>query len=380
MSHRSSGEAGVDGDNALGRLAACGQSCWLDDLSRRMMDDGELLRLIAEGVSGVTANPATISKAITSSTDYDADIRRSVALGRTISQVYEDLITADIRRACDILRPVHDESGGVDGFVSLEVSPKLADDTAGSIAEAKRLWALVDRANLFIKIPGTEAGVPAIEELLSDGININVTLLFSVERYEMVARAFVNALRRRVAAKRPIRGVSSVASFFLSRIDVLVDKMLERESAAGVNDLRGRAAVANAKLAYWSMKQIFATPEWQTCREGGARPQRLLWASTGRKNPHYPDLMYVEPLIGPMTVNTMPEQTIAALVDHGNIIAGTIEHDVAEARRLMDQLQRLGISVANVAARLEREGIAKFAEAFEQSIRHIERIYGQAHG
>ena len=359
--------------NALEKLAAYGQSCWLDDLSRRMMTEGELTRFVAEGVCGVTANPATMARAITSGTDYDADIRHAAAAGRSTSEIYDSLLTSDVRRACDILRPVYEKSRGEDGFVSLEVSPWLADDTGGSIAEAKRFWAAVDRPNLFIKIPGTAAGVPAIEELLFDGININITLLFSVDRYEAVAGAYLNALERRIAANKPVAGISSVASFFLSRIDVLVDKLLESEADAQARDLCGKIAVANAKLAYQRMKRILAAQRWETLRSNGVRAQRLLWASTSTKNPDYPDLMYVEPLIGPMTISTMPEQTIAAVLDHGNIVAGTIEQGTEEARGVMERLDRLDIRFADVAARLEREGVQQFAEAFDKSINAIKK-------
>jgi transaldolase len=359
--------------NALKKLAAYGQSCWLDDLGRRMMTEGELSRFVAKGVCGVTANPATMARAITSGTDYDADIQLAAAAGRSTSEIYDALLTSDVRRACDVLRPVYEESRGEDGFVSLEVSPWLADDTGGSIAEAKRFWAAVDRPNLLIKIPGTAAGVPAIEELLFDGININITLLFSVDRYEAVAGAYLNALERRIAANRPFAGISSVASFFLSRIDVLVDKLLESKADAHALDLCGKIAVANAKLAYQSMKRILAAHRWETLRSQGARPQRLLWASTSTKNPDYPDLMYVEPLIGPMTISTMPEQTIVAVLDHGNIVAGTIEQEMEEARSLMEGLDRLGIRFADVAARLEREGVQQFAEAFDKSINAIKK-------
>jgi transaldolase len=359
------------GDNALKQLAAYGQSCWLDDLSRRMMAEGRLSRFVAQGIRGVTANPATVARAITSGTDYFADIERAAAAGRSTPEIYEALVTADIRQACDIFRPVYDESDGEDGFVSLEVSPRLADDTGGSIAEAKRLWAAVDRPNLFIKIPGTEAGVPAIGELLFEGINVNITLLFSVERYEAVAAAFLNALERRIAAGRPVAGISSVASFFLSRIDVLVDKLLESKADIDARNLRGKAAVANAKLAYQSMQRTLATRRWETLRLRGARPQRLLWASTSTKNPAYPDLMYVEPLIGPMTVNTMPEQTIAALLDHGSIVPETVKQGIDEARAVLESLGRLDIRLADVAARLEREGVQQFEEAFDKSINTI---------
>jgi transaldolase len=237
------------GDNALRKLAACGQSCWLDNLSRQMMTDGELSHLVALGVRGVTANPATVAKAIATGADSDTDIRQAAAASRTAPEIYEALVTADIREACNILWPVYDESRGADGYVSLEVSPLLADDTDGSIAEARRLWAAVDRPNLFIKIPGTKAGVPAIEELLFEGVNINITLLFSVERYEAVANAYLKALERRLVAGRRVDGIASVASFFLSRIDVLVDELLASRAEAHARELRGEVAIANAKLA-----------------------------------------------------------------------------------------------------------------------------------
>ena len=363
-------------DNSLQKLAACGQSPWLDDLSRRMMTEGELERLVAEGVRGVTANPATMAKAITSGMDYNADIRRAAATGASAAEIYESLFTADIRRACDILRPVYDASHGADGFVSLEVSPYLADDTGGSIAEAKRLWVAVARPNLFIKIPGTKASVPAIEELLFEGINVNITLLFSVERYEAVAGAYLNALARRLVAGRRVDDIASVASFFLSRIDVAVDELLESKTDARSRDLRGKIAVANAKLAYQSMKRIFGGSRWGALQARGASLQRLLWASTSTKKPNYPDLMYVEPLVGPMTVNTMPEQTIAALLDHGRIEAGTIEKGSEEANRTMADLDSIGIQFSDIAVQLEREGVQKFTEAFDQSIAHIKRNYG----
>ena len=359
------------GDNILRKLAACGQSCWLDDLSRQMMREGELSRLVALGVCGVTANPAILAKAIASGADSDTDIKQAAAASRTAPEIYEALVTTDIREACDILRPVYDERRGADGYLSLEVSPLLADDTDGSIAEARRLWAAVDRPNLFIKIPGTKAGVPAIEELLFEGININITLLFSVERYEAVANAYLKALERRIAAGQRVDGIASIASFFLSRIDVLVDELLASRVEANARELRGRVAIANAKLAYQSMKRVFGTRRWEALRASGAGVQRLLWASTSTKNPDYPDLMYVEPLIGPMTINTMTELTIAALLDPGRIIADTVEQGIEDAYRIMGDLDRVNIRFADIAEQLEREGVQKFAEALEQSLTHI---------
>jgi len=358
------------GDNALRKLAVCGQSCWLDDLSRQMMREGELSRLVALGVCGVTANPAILAKAIASGADSDTDIKQAAAASRTAPEIYEALVTTDIRGACDILRPVY-ERRGADGYLSLEVSPLLADDTDGSIAEARRLWAAVDRPNLFIKIPGTKAGVPAIEELLFEGININITLLFSVERYEAVANAYLKALERRVAAGQRVDGIASVASFFLSRIDVLVDGLLASRAEANARELRGKVAIANAKLAYRSMKRVFGTHRWEALQASGAGIQRLLWASTSTKNPDYPDLMYVEPLIGPMTVNTMTEPTIAALLDHGRIAADTVEQGIEDANRIMGDLDRVNIRFADIAEQLERGGVQKFVEALEQSLTHI---------
>jgi transketolase len=322
--------------SALKELLAAGQSCWLDDLTRRMIDKGELAALVAAGVRGVTANPATFSKAITGESEYDRDIERGLAAGLEPQAAYEHLAVADVRAACDILRREYEASQGADGFVSLEVSPRLAYDTAASIAEAKRLWAAVGRPNLFIKIPGTEAGLPAIEACLADGVNINITLLFSVERYERVAEAYLRALERRAAAGQPVERIASVASFFLSRIDVLIDETLKDAPA-----LNGKAAVANAKLAYQSFKRLFAGKRWTALEERGARVQRLLWASTGRKNPAYPELLYVEPLIGAMTVNTMPLATIEAF-RRGGVVAATLERGVEEAYDVMDALRRCG--------------------------------------
>jgi transketolase len=368
--------------NTLRLLAAYGQSCWIDDLSRRMLRTGELADLVEKGVSGVTANPATFGKAITESDEYDREIERGAASGRSVEQIYDELVTADIRDACDILRPVYDATNALDGYVSLEVSPHLAHDAEGSIAEGRRLSAIVDRPNLFIKIPGTLAGLAAIEQLLYEGINVNITLLFSVARYEAVAQAYKQALERRTAGGKPINAIASVASFFLSRIDVLVDERLGQliDRAGGAKQdpdrqtLLGRAAVANAKLAYQSCKRIFTHTRWRNFSARGARLQRLLWASTSTKNPAYPELMYVEPLIGsrhgPRTVTTMPPKTLAAFLDHG-AVAETIEDGVDEARRIMAALERLGIDFDRVASQLEDEGIEKFIEPYDATMRHL---------
>ncbi len=354
-------------------LLAHGQSCWMDDLTRRMIVSGELRRRVAEeGLRGITSNPSIFEKAMGGGPDYDDDIARAAAAGRSTGEIYEELVTADIREACDILRPIYDKAKGGDGFVSLEVSPHLAHDAEGSIAEARRLWSAVDRPNLFIKIPGTAACVPAIEQLLFEGINVNITLLFSIPSYEAVAEAYLRALERRLAAGERIDRVASVASFFLSRIDTLVDELLQQRIVPGrkpvaapdLQDLLGKAAVANAKLAYQSFKRILAGERWKALATKGAQVQRMLWASTSTKNPAYRDLAYVEPLIGPFTVNTMPEKTIAAFRDHG-VVDDTVERGLDEARRVMSDLGRLGIGFEQVTAQLENEGIQTFIAPFD---------------
>jgi transketolase len=366
--------------NRMADLINHGQSCWMDDLTRRMIATGDLARRVAdEGLRGITSNPAIFEKAVTHGSDYDHDLGRAAAAGSTAAQIYEELLTTDVRQACDILRKVYDETKGVDGFVSLEVSPHLAHDTQASLEEARRLWRRVDRPNLFIKIPGTAAGVPAIEELLFEGINVNITLLFSIASYEAVAEAYMRALERRIAAGRRIDNIASVASFFLSRIDVLVDQLLEQRITpqrppAGQpdpRDLRGKAAIANAKLAYQSFKRMTGSDRWKMLADKGARVQRLLWASTSTKNPSYPDLMYVEPLIGPQTINTMPEKTIAAFRDHGTV-QDTLERGVPEARRVMADLDRSGIRFDLVTAQLENDGIQKFIDPFNSLMKQIE--------
>ncbi|MGH7233443.1 MAG: transaldolase, partial [Nitrospiraceae bacterium] len=310
--------------NSLFDLQKHGQSYWLDNLTRRMIQTGELKRRMTEqGLRGMTANPTTFHKAITGSSEYDEQIRHLIREGRMVPEIYEQLVVTDVRNACDLLREVYEASEGADGFVSLEVSPHLAYDADGTMEEARRLFGSVDRPNLYIKIPGTAAGVPAIEQMLYEGINTNITLLFSISSYEAVAAAYLRALERRVQEDKPVRMVSSVASFFLSRIDVLVDQLLHHRIRPGKDadrksppaHLLGRVAIANAKLAYQSFKRIFSGDRWKSLEACGARVQRPLWASTGTKNPAYPDVCYVEPLIGPNTVNTMPEQTIEAFAD-----------------------------------------------------------------
>lgn len=347
-----------------------GQSYWLDNLTREMIRDGTLERRVkAEGLRGMTSNPAIFHKAIMAGTAYDDQIQTLADEGVSVERIYETLVITDIQEACDALRPVYDSSHAVDGYVSLEVSPYLIHDTSGSLVEARRLWAAVDRPNLMIKIPGTSAGTPAIEELLYEGINVNVTLLFSVESYGQVARAYLRALQRRAAEGLSLDSVASVASFFLSRIDVLVDNLLSQRVGSGHSpppqSLYGRAAVASARLAYRRYLELTSTPEWRALVEGGARPQRLLWASTSTKNPLYDPIRYVEPLVGRDTVNTMPEVTIEAFGATGQIVPDAIESGVGDAEAVFANVEAIGIDMRAVDEQLLAEGAQKFLDPFD---------------
>ncbi|MGD8495783.1 MAG: transaldolase, partial [Gemmatimonadales bacterium] len=363
----------------LFELLEHGQSYWLDNLSREMIRSGELRRRVEEeGLRGVTSNPAIFHKAISRGDAYDDEIASMAAEGLPVPEMYERLVVADIRDACDTLRPVFDESVGADGFVSLEVSPRLIHDTEGSIEEGRRLWNAVDRPNLMIKIPGTPAGVPAIEELLYSGVNVNVTLLFDVPAYDEVARAHLRALRRRYDDGRPVSDVASVASFFLSRIDVLVDQLLGHRidadlTPAGPARLLGKAAIASARFAYRSFERHYSGDEWDELAGAGARVQRLLWASTSTKNPLYDSVRYVEPLIGPHTVNTMPEVTIEAFAAHGTVEADTIRDGYDDAVRTFEDLDRTGIDMVAVAAQLVNEGAEKFIGPFDRLLAGLAR-------
>lgn len=360
---------------ALLRLADHGQSYWLDNLGRAKLANGEIARRVREeGLRGITSNPAIFYKAISGSGEYDAAIRAGFAAGRSAEAIRDALMVGDVCDACDVLRPIYDASDGADGFVSLEVSPHLAYDTEASIEAARRLNTAVDRPNLLVKIPGTAAGLPAIEQCLFEGINVNVTLLFSVPRYEAVTEAWLRALERRVEAGRPLHGVASVASFFLSRIDTLVDGLLAQHvEAQGELAKRfvGQVALANAKLAYQSFQRMARGERWKRLEAQGARVQRLVWASSSTKNPDYRDVMYVEPLIGPHTVNTLPDETAAAFADHG-FVAATLETGVDEARQTMDALARLGIDFDQVAGELESEGVRKFIEPYDALTRLLQ--------
>jgi transaldolase/glucose-6-phosphate isomerase len=368
--------------STLTELLNYGQSYWLDNLTREKVKNGELKkRVTQQGLRGITSNPSIFNKAITSSKDYDAQIKQLISQGKGVNEIYEALTIKDVQDACDILRPVYDESDGVDGFVSIEVSPYLANDPEGTKAEARRLYKEVNRPNCYIKIPGTDVCVGAIEEVLYEGINVNVTLLFSIQSYEAVAKAYVNALERRVAENKPVKDLRSVASFFLSRMDVLTDQLLAQliiptgtaaeNNAVRPEQLFGKAAVANAKLAYQGYKKIFSGEKWDKLVEHRAKVQRPLWASTSTKNPLYNDVKYVEPLIGPDTVNTLPDETIDAFADHGKLEANTIEKDLDEARKIISDLNKLGIDLGLVTTQLLNEGVQKFIEPYDNLMKSL---------
>jgi transaldolase len=366
--------------NTIKELLNQDQSVWLDDISRGMIKSGELKRRVEEiGVRGVTSNPTIFEKAISSGTDYDDAIVELIRDGLSAAQIFEAVEVEDIRNACDVLRPIYDQSAGTDGFVSIEVSPSAARDAAVTREEVQRLWNAVDRPNLMVKIPGTTEGAPVIEEMLRKGININITLLFSIQNYERVALAFVSAIEQRVAAGEPVDRLASVASFFVSRVDTLVDKKLDEKIASAANDaeaekyraLPGKIAVANAKLAYAKFQEIFQGPRFAPLKTAGAQVQRPLWASTGTKNPAYSDVLYVETLIGPHTVNTMPEKTMEAFLDHGTVLRSVDEH-VDEARQSLADLAAAGIDIGVVTAQLEEEGIASFTKSFDALLAGVE--------
>ncbi len=366
--------------NPLLELKQLGQSIWLDSIRRGHIRSGGLQKLIdGDGISGETANPSIFEKAIAGSHDYDDAIRKLVNAGKSALEIYETLAIADVRMACDVFRPTYDATKGADGFVSIEVSPKLAHDTPGTIAEAKRFFKAVNRPNVMIKIPGTQEGVPAIEECLYEGVNINITLLFAVQAYEEVAWAYIRALERRAGEGKPINRVASVASFFVSRIDTLADKLLADKLKTEIDPARkakiellgGKAAIANAKIAYALFKKIFADPRFTALKKKGARVQRPLWASTSTKNPQFPDTLYVDTLIGPDTINTLPLETIDAFREHGKPRV-SIEDDLDGARQTLQDLDAVGVHIDAVTAQVLDEGVAKFDQALEQLLQSIE--------
>ncbi len=359
----------------LRELSKLGQSVWIDFLSRRLLREGGLEELIRDhAVVGVTSNPTIFQKAISEGDAYDEQLREVLAEEDDAKEIFLQLAVKDVQDACDLLRPIWDERSGGDGYVSIEVDPNLAYDTDATIAEAQRLHELVDRPNCFVKIPATEPGLPAIEEMIARGKKINVTLIFSLERYAEVAEAYLLGLERLVESGGDPKQVASVASFFVSRVDTEADKRLDEAGAP--DDLKGKLAVANAKLAYQRYKELFAGERWEKLRERGATTQRCLWASTSTKNPAYSDVLYVDELIGPETVNTMPEETIEAFEDHG-VVALTLERDLDEARRVFERVAEAGVDYDDVVATLEREGVQKFSDSFAELLEGVRGKRGE---
>jgi len=360
--------------NPLVRLGELGQSPWYDYITRDLVTTGELTRLIAEdGLRGMTSNPTIFEKAIAGSRLYDDDIRTQADAGRSPQEIFEHLAVADVRAACDAFGALYRATGREDGLVSLEVSPRLANDTVASIHEAERLWRAVDRPNAMIKIPGTPEGLPAITHCIAAGISVNVTLLFAVERYGEVIEAFLTGLERRLDAGRPVTAVASVASFFVSRVDGKVDPLLDR--LGDPHGLRGRIAIANACAAYRLFECSLGTPRWDRLAKAGARPQRPLWASTSTKDPRYADVHYVEALVAPRTVNTLPPETFAAYRDHGRP-AVRIGEGMLEAPAQLQALAALGIDLAAITRELETDGVAKFAASYASLLTGIEAKAG----
>ncbi len=366
--------------NPLLQLKAQGQSVWYDNIDRAQLVSGQFKRLLDEdGVVGVTANPTIFEKSIGSGHAYDAQMQQLISEGKSTNDIYENMVMTDIRTVADLLRPIYDRTGGQDGFVSLEVSPDLAHDTEATIAEVRRFWKTVDRPNLMIKIPGTPEGLPAIRQALSEGININITLIFSLENYRRVTDAYLSALEERNAEGRHINSIASVASFFVSRVDTLVDKLLDDKiKATGdsaeqqkLKALEGKAAIANARLVYQEFKRIFNSPRFESLKHSGAHVQRPLWASTSTKNPAYRDVLYAEELIGPHTVDTRPLETVQNFRDHGRV-RYSIEDNIPQAKAELAALEEVGIHYDQVTQQLQDEGVKKFADSFHQLFQTID--------
>ena len=367
--------------NTIRQANQLGQSIWYDNIGRGMIESGELQQLIDLGVSGLTANPSIFEKAISGSSDYDEALLRLASEGRSVNEIYETLAMSDIRAAADLLRPAYDASGGADGYASLEVNPHLAGDTAGTVAEARRFFHELDRPNVLIKVPATPEGIPAIRQLIGDGVNVNVTLIFSLDAYLQVQEAYVSGLEDLAGRGGEVSRVASVASFFVSRVDTAVDNALAGLStangnSAGFANLMGQAAVANAKLAYRAFQETFGSERFARLREQGARVQRPLWASTGTKNPEYSDVLYVDTLMGPDTVNTMPDATLEAFLDHGRA-ALTVTEGVTEASASLDGVASAGVSLDEITAQLLADGVKAFADSFDLLMDNIERKRSQ---
>jgi transaldolase len=359
--------------DALADLSRNGVSVWLDDLSRELLDGGELARLIRDRhVVGVTSNPTIFAAALAKGDRYSDQVRALADRGVSVEEAVFEITTDDVRAGADLLRPVYDATDGVDGRVSIEVDPRLARDTEKTIAAARLLWATVDRPNTMIKIPATVEGLPAITAALSEGISVNVTLIFSLPRYRAVMNAYLQGLEGARTAGRDLSRIASVASFFVSRVDTEVDRRLDAIGTDEAKGLAGKAAIANARLAYQAFEEVLATARWQVLADAGARPQRPLWASTGVKDPSYPDTLYVTDLVAPNTVNTMPGKTLDAVADHGEIVGDTVRGRYQEATAALDALARLGIGYADVVGVLEREGVDKFEKSWTELLGTVE--------
>jgi len=366
--------------NPLLQLKEHGQSVWYDNIDRAQLVNGQFQRLLNEdGVVGVTANPTIFDKSISSGHAYDEQMEQLIRDGKNTGDIYEALVIKDIQTVADSLRPIYDQTNGKDGYVSLEVSPDLAHDTEGTLSEVRRFWGMVNRPNLMIKIPATPEGIPAIRQSLTEGMNINITLIFSINTYRQVAEAYISALESRHAQGKDISRMASVASFFVSRVDTLVDKLLEDKVKASsdsaeqqkLKSLEGKAAIANARLVYQDFKKSFNSPRFEKLRQAGAYVQRPLWASTSTKNPAYRDVLYAEELIGPETVDTMPLETIQNFRDHGRV-RNSIEDNIPQAHTELDALEQLGIHYDQVTQQLQDEGVQKFADSFHQLFAGIE--------
>ncbi len=366
--------------NPLLQLKAQGQSVWYDTVDREQLDNGLFKRLVDEdGIVGVTSNPTIFQKSISHGDAYDEQITQLIREGKSTSEIYESLAIRDIRTVADMLLPIYERANRQDGFVSLEVSPDLAHDTEATLAEARRFWKMVDRPNLMIKIPATPEGLPAVRQTLTEGMNINITLIFSIEDYRKVADAFISALEDRNAEGKEISHIASVASFFVSRVDTLVDQLLEDKIKVSsdsaeqqkLKSLKGKAAIANARLVYQDFKHIFQAPRFETLKQSGAHVQRPLWASTSTKNPAYRDVLYAEELIGPDTVDTMPLETIENFLDHGKV-RRSVEDNIQQAKDELEELEKVGIHYDQVTKQLQDEGVQKFADSFHELFKGIE--------
>jgi transaldolase len=366
--------------NPLLQLKEFGQSVWYDNIDRSQLASGQFQHMLDEdGVVGVTANPTIFEKSISAGHAYDEQMNQLIQEGKSTNEIYEALIIADIQKVADTLRPIYDQSNGHDGYVSLEVSPELAHDTEATLSEVRRFWKMVNRPNLMIKIPGTPEGLPAILQSLTEGINVNITLIFSLDTYRKVADAYISALEKRSAEGKDISHIASVASFFVSRVDTLVDKMLEDKIKATsdsaeqqkLKSLEGKAAIANARIVYQEFKSLFHSPRFEKLKQQGAHVQRPLWASTSTKNPAYRDVLYAEELIGPDTVDTMPLETIQNFKDHGQAHL-SIEESIPQAHSELDALEKVGIHYDQVTQQLQDEGVKKFADSFHELFQGIE--------